>query len=161
MDLRTVHQGVHRRKRRKRLGRGPSSGHGKTATRGHKGQRSRAGTELPHILFEGGQMPLARRIPKRGFHNRFRKVGAEVNVGDLQRHFQDGDRVDEEALRRARLLRGSYDYIKILGDGPLTKKLTVVADRFSKSAEQKILAAGGTVLRRFRGTAEPATAVSS
>ncbi len=147
MDLKQVHVGVHRRKRRKRVGRGPGSGHGKTATRGHKGQKSRAGTEKPHILFEGGQMPLARRIPKRGFHNRFAKVGVHVNVRDLEKYFQDGDRVDEEALRARRLVRGRFDYIKILGDGTLTKRLTVVAHRFSKSAEEKILAAGGQVER--------------
>ncbi len=147
MDLKEVHLGVHRRKRRKRVGRGPGSGHGKTATRGHKGQKSRAGTEKPHILFEGGQMPLARRIPKRGFNNRFAKVGVHVNVRDLEKYFQDGDRVDEQALRARRLVRGRFDYIKILGDGTLTKRLTVVAHRFSKSAQEKILAAGGQVER--------------
>jgi len=147
MDLKAVHVGVHRRKRRKRVGRGPGSGHGKTATRGHKGQKSRAGTEKPHILFEGGQMPLARRIPKRGFHNRFAKVVAHVNLRDLERCFSDGDRVDEAALRARRLVRGRFDYIKILGDGTLTKRLTVVAHRFSKSAAEKIIAAGGSIER--------------
>lgn len=147
MDLKQVHVGVHRRKRRKRVGRGPGSGHGKTATRGHKGQKSRAGTEKPHILFEGGQMPLARRVPKRGFNNRFAKTVVCVNVRDLERCFQDGDRVDEAALRARRLVDGRFDYIKILGDGNLTKRLTVVAHRFSKSAVEKIEAAGGTVER--------------
>ncbi len=144
MILNDVHQGICKHRRRKRVGRGPGSGHGKTCGRGHKGQRSRSGFSQ-RVGFEGGQMPLARRIPKRGFHNRFAKVVATVNVGQLERLFQDGDRVDPESLRRCNLVKGRYDLLKVLGDGTLSKKLTVAAHRFSKSAQEKIQAAGGTV----------------
>ncbi len=144
MILNDVHRGIHKRRRPKRVGRGPGSGHGKTCGRGHKGQRSRSGFSQ-RVGFEGGQMPLARRIPKRGFHNRFAKVVATVNVGQLEGLFQDGDTVNPEALRRCNLVKGRYDVLKVLGDGTLTKKLTVAAHRFSKSAVEKIQAAGGKV----------------
>ncbi len=144
MILNDVHRGIRKRRRPKRVGRGPGSGHGKTCGRGHKGQRSRSGFSQ-RVGFEGGQMPLARRIPKRGFHNRFAKVVATVNVGQLESLFQNGDTVDPEALRRCNLVKGRYDVLKVLGDGTLTKKLTVSAHRFSKSAVEKIQAAGGKV----------------
>ena len=143
MDLKQVHQGVHRRKGKKRVARGPGSGHGKTGSRGTKGQKSRAGAEKPHRLFEGGQMKIARRIPKRGFNNRWAKTFAVVNVCDLNEAFQDGETVDVDSLRRLRLTRGQFDGVKILGDGELTKKLTVRAHKFSESARAKITAAGG------------------
>src|SRR6202140_4103290 len=102
MDLSTVHQGIHKHKRRKRVGRGPGSGHGKTATRGSKGQWSQAGANMPPEIFEGGQMPLFRRIPKRGFSNAtWAKSYLVVNVGDLDQSFDDGATVDPAALRRA------------------------------------------------------------
>src|ERR1700731_3403536 len=103
MDLSTVHQGIHKRKPKKRVGRGIGSGHGKTATRGSKGQWASAGHNMPTQVFEGGQMPLFRRIPKRGFsHRTWRKTFLVVNVGDLNA-FNDGDNVDHESLRKAGL----------------------------------------------------------
>ena len=142
MDLKTVHQGIGRHRPRKRIGRGIGSGRGGTSTRGNKGQKSRAGSK-PHGLFEGGQMKLARRIPKRGFHNRWALTYAVVNVKELDSTFQDGDTVDPAKLRELGLAKGRYDAIKILGDGELTKKLSVKAHKFSQSAQSKIAGAGG------------------
>jgi large subunit ribosomal protein L15 len=145
MDLSTVHHGVHKRRLKKRVGRGIGSGHGKTAGRGHKGQYASAGANMPHALFEGGQMKLFRRVPKRGFSNaRFQEEFIVVNVSDLEAHFQDGDVVDQAALKKAGLANGHADGIRILGNGELTKKLTVKARHFSKSAAEKITARGGT-----------------
>ena len=127
---------------RKRVGRGPGSGQGKTAGRGEKGQKSRSGY-TSKLGFEGGQMPLQRRLPKRGFTNIFKKNHAVVNVSELER-FDNGATVDEAALRKAGLVKGQNDGIKILGDGKLTKKLTVHATKFSESARKQIEAAGGT-----------------
>jgi large subunit ribosomal protein L15 len=127
---------------RKRVGRGPGSGHGKTASRGEKGQKSRAGFSR-QLGFEGGQMPLHRRLPKRGFTNIFKKEHAVVNVSDLER-FDNGATVDEAALRKAGLIKGSNDGVKILGDGKLSKTLTVHAAKFSASARKQIEAAGGS-----------------
>jgi large subunit ribosomal protein L15 len=127
---------------KKRLGRGPGSGHGKTAGRGEKGQKSRSGYSGKRG-FEGGQMPLHRRIPKRGFTNIFKKDYAVVNVSDLDR-FDNGATVDEAALRAAGLVKGQHDGVKVLGDGELSKKLTVSATKFSKSAREIIEKAGGT-----------------
>jgi len=128
--------------RRKRLGQGESSGRGKTAGRGGKGQTARSGSSI-RIGFEGGQMPLIRRIPKRGFNNaRFATVYLPVNVESLN-DFEDGARVDEAALRARGLATGKSDGIKILGDGELSKKLTVCANAFSASARSKIEAKGG------------------
>jgi large subunit ribosomal protein L15 len=127
---------------RKRVGRGPGSGHGKTAGRGEKGQKSRTGFSRM-LGFEGGQMPLHRRLPKRGFTNIFKKEIAVVNVSELER-FENGATVDEGALRKAGLVKGRADGIKILGDGKLTKKLTVHANKFSASAKKHIEAAGGS-----------------
>lgn len=146
MDLSQVHQGIQKRKRLKRVGRGPGSGHGKTATRGAKGQYSSAGANLPAPYFEGGQMPLFRRIPKRGFsHATWAKHYHVVNVGDLGKRFEDGATVDVDALRKVGLAKGPADGVRILGDGELGKRLTVKAHHFSKSAEEKIKANGGTV----------------
>jgi large subunit ribosomal protein L15 len=129
--------------RRKRLGQGESSGHGKTSGRGGKGQTARSGSSI-RIGFEGGQMPLIRRIPKRGFNNvRFGTQYVAVNVGDLNK-FEDGARVDEAALRSVGLANGRASGVKILGEGDLTKKLTVNASAFSASAKAKIEAKGGT-----------------
>ena len=129
--------------RRKRLGQGESSGHGKTSGRGGKGQTARSGSSI-RAGFEGGQMPLIRRIPKRGFNNaRFTLRYLAVNVGDLDR-FDNGARVDETTLRAAGLANGRADGVKILGDGELTKKLTVSAHAFSASARTKIETRGGT-----------------
>ena len=145
MDLSSVHQGIHKRKRKKRVGRGIGSGHGKTATRGSKGQWASAGANRPTPAFEGGQMPLFRRIPKRGFsHRSWDKHFHIVNVGTLDRVFTDGDTVDLEALRKAGLARGPADGVRILGDGELSKRLAVRAHHFSKSAREKITAMGGS-----------------
>jgi large subunit ribosomal protein L15 len=128
--------------RRKRLGQGESSGHGKTSGRGGKGQTARSGSSI-RIGFEGGQMPLIRRIPKRGFNNkRFTTAYLPVNVESLNA-FDNGARVDEAALRAAGLASGKSDGIKILGTGELTKKLTVVASAFSAGARAKIEGKGG------------------
>ena len=126
---------------RKTLGRGPASGQGKTAGKGHKGQKARAGySSKPG--FEGGQMPLQRRLPKRGFNNIFRTEYVTVNVGSLN-VFEDGAVVDLQALLDARVISKACDGVKILANGNLTKKLTVKADAFSASAKEKIEAAGG------------------
>lgn len=147
MILDDIHRGVQKRKARKRVGRGPGSGHGKTSGRGHKGYYSRAGASR-RLGFEGGQMPLARRVAKRGFNNKaFAKVVAIVNLSDLERRFQDGGDVTIESLLANDLVSGRFDIVKILGDGDLTVKLNVTAHRFSKTAEEKIQAAGGTVNR--------------
>jgi large subunit ribosomal protein L15 len=128
--------------RTKRLGQGESSGHGKTSGRGGKGQTARSGSSV-RIGFEGGQMPLIRRIPKRGFNNaRFTTKYIGVNVGDLNK-FDDGARVDETALRSVGLANGRAHGVKILGEGELSKKLTVSASAFSASAKTKIEAKGG------------------
>ena len=145
MKLHDVHQGIKANKPRKRIGRGSGSGHGKTSGRGHKGQRSRAGFSS-HIAFEGGQMPLARRIPKRGFTNSFARTVFAVNVSDLNERFEDGAEVNVESLRERNLAKRRFDELKILGNGELTKKLKVSAHRFSKSAEEKIKQAGGEVV---------------
>lgn len=131
-------------KRRRRIGRGTGSGRGKTCGRGHKGGGSRAGS-TSISLYEGGQMPLFRRLPKRGFGNRKFAVSFEiVNVSQLER-FEDGAAIGIEQLSDAGLINSNRSKIKILGKGELTKKLQVTAHKFSKTAEQKIIASGGTV----------------
>ena len=125
----------------KRKGRGHGTGNGKTAGRGHKGQKARSGGGV-RIGFEGGQMPLARRIPKRGFHNIFAKPLESVNVSALNQ-FEDGAVVDAQALLESRILSKCQYGVKILGNGEITKKLTVKANAFSESAKAKIEAAGG------------------
>ncbi len=127
----------------KRIGRGPASGQGKTAGKGHKGQKARAGRGM-RPGFEGGQMPLQRRLPKRGFNNIFAKEIAIVNVGALNDAFEAGAVVDAAALIESGLVKKELDGIKVLGHGELTKALTVKADAFSKEAKAKIEAAGGT-----------------
>jgi large subunit ribosomal protein L15 len=145
MDLTTVHVGIHKIRKKKRVGRGVGSGHGKTASRGAKGQWASAGAKKPTQLFEGGQMQLFRRIPKRGFsHATWDKTFLIVNVGDLNLAFEDGATVDPEALRKVGLAKGLADGVRILGNGELTKKLSIKAHHFSKSAAEKIAAKGGT-----------------
>ncbi len=129
------------RPERKRVGRGHGSGNGKTAGKGHKGQNARSGGGV-RIGFEGGQMPLARRIPKRGFNNIFAKTYAIVNVADLNK-FESGAQVDAEALLQAGLIKKACDGVKVLGNGELEKSLTVKAAAFSASAKEKIEKAGG------------------
>ncbi|MCP4194659.1 MAG: 50S ribosomal protein L15 [Planctomycetaceae bacterium] len=146
MRLDEVHQGVTKNKKRRRVGRGPGSGHGKTSGRGHKGQGSRAGWSQ-HPTFQGGAMPLVRRVPKRGFNNKWGKRVVIVNVEDLENTFQAGDEVSPEILENTPLLGHQFDELKVLGNGELTKKLTVSAHRFSQSAAEKIEKAGGKVVR--------------
>jgi len=124
-----------------RRGRGHASGNGKTAGKGHKGQKARSGA--PRIGFEGGQMPLYRRLPKRGFKNRNKKIIVAVNLSALER-FEDGATVDVDALMEAGIVKEPRDGVKILGNGELTKKLNVKVDAFSASAKEKIEALGGT-----------------
>ena len=129
------------KKEAKRIGRGHGSGQGKTAGKGHKGQKARAGKGM-RVGFEGGQMPLQRRIPKRGFNNIFRKNVVAINVGTLNK-FEDGAVVDIAALTEKGIVKNSFDSVKILSNGTITKKLTVKANAFSKGAVAKIEAAGG------------------
>jgi large subunit ribosomal protein L15 len=139
----TAIAGAH--KRRNRVGRGQGSGNGKTSGRGHKGAGSRSGNSL-RLADEGGQMPLFRRLPKRGFNNAlFARRYEIVNVSQLERSFEDGASVSMDELIGAGLVNSRKSRIKILGDGELTKKLTVSAHKFSKSAEQKIAGCGGKV----------------
>ncbi|MBR2785122.1 MAG: 50S ribosomal protein L15 [Clostridia bacterium] len=125
----------------KRVGRGIGSGLGKTAGKGHKGQKARTGGKIRRG-FEGGQTPLYRRLPKRGFKNHFAKEYAVVNLSDLEK-FENGTTVNAELLLSEGIIRKELDGVKVLGNGTLTKKLTVVAAKFSKTAEEKIQAAGG------------------
>ena len=125
-----------------RVGRGPGSGNGKTAGKGHKGQNARSGGGV-RPGFEGGQLPLYRKLPKRGFHNKFATEYAIVNVATLDKYFQDGDVVTLEALLAKKIIRKAFDGLKVLGDGEITKKLTVQATVFSAAAKEKITAAGG------------------
>ena len=130
------------KKARKRIGRGPASGQGKTAGKGHKGQLARAGRGM-RAGFEGGQMPLQRRIPKRGFVNIFRTEMAIVNLSSLEERFDAGETVTVEALVEKGLVKKVLDGVKVLGYGEITKALTVQANAFSETAKQKIEAAGG------------------
>ncbi|WP_050026983.1 50S ribosomal protein L15 [Verrucomicrobium sp. BvORR034] len=131
--------------RRKRVGCGESSGHGKTSGRGHKGQKARSGGAI-RPGFEGGQMPLHRRLPKKGFNNtQFRDSTEVVNVGDLDGRFDDGAVVNQQSLRDVGLVKRRCDVVKILGDGVVERKLTVQVDKISASAKEKIEKAGGTV----------------
>ena len=127
----------------KRIGRGHGSGWGKTAGKGHKGQKARAGKGM-RVGFEGGQMPLQRRIPKRGFNNIFAKTVVAINVGTLNK-FEDGAVVDIAALVEKGIVKNSFDSVKILSNGTITKKLTVKASAFSEGAKAKIEAAGGKI----------------
>ena len=144
MILDDVHRGIHKHRKRKRIGRGMGSGTGKTSGRGHNGYYSRSGSSK-RVGFEGGQMPLARRIAKRGFNNRkFATQVAIINLTTLEKTFENGATVSPEVLIEKGLVKGRFDVIKILANGQLTKKLTVQAHRFSRSAEDAITAQGGT-----------------
>lgn len=144
MKLHDVNRGVTKFKKTKRLGRGIGSGQGKTAGRGHKGQGSRGGWNQPHT-FQGGMSPLVRRIPKRGFNNSYALNVGIVNVGDLETAYEVGEEVNAESLRTKDLLKGRFDIIKVLGNGDLSKKLTIAAHRFSASAREKIEKSGGQI----------------
>ena len=143
MILNDVHTGIQKRKPRKRIGRGTGSGHGKTSGRGHKGYYSRSGSRR-RAGFEGGQSPLFLRVAKRGFNNAaFAATVVIINVGQLEKAFDDGAEITVEALVSKGLIPSRHDALKILGDGEIKKKFTVKAHRFSRSAEEKIVAAGG------------------
>ena len=133
-------------KKPKRVGRGSSSGLGSTAGKGNKGQQSRSGSAVPYVGFEGGQMPLYRRIARRGFSNApFKKVFACVNLCDLEAKFADGETVNRESLKNKGLLCKVVDGVKVLGNGDITKKLNVEVEKISASAKDKIEKAGGSV----------------
>ena len=130
------------KKKSKRIGRGHGSGWGKTAGKGHKGQKARSGGSI-RPGFEGGQMPLQRRVPKRGFNNIFAKNVVAVNLSALNRKFNDGDTVDVETLRAAGVVKNGFDAVKVLGNGKIDKKLNVKVSAYSESAKAAIEAAGG------------------
>ena len=130
------------KKKSKRIGRGHGSGWGKTAGKGHKGQKARSGGSI-RPGFEGGQMPLQRRVPKRGFNNIFAKNVVAVNLSALNRKFNDGDTVDAEAIKAAGVVKNGFDAVKVLGNGKIDKKLNVKVSAYSKSAKAAIEAAGG------------------
>jgi large subunit ribosomal protein L15 len=133
-------------KARKRIGRGQGSGHGKTAGRGHKGQKSRAGYSRRHV-YEGGQMPLFRKLPKVGFSNfNFARKYEIINGNQLEKFFEDGAEISVEQMVKIGLVDSEKSMVKVLGNGELTKKLNVSAHKFSKSAEQKISQCGGTAV---------------
>jgi len=145
MNLSDANRRIHRHKKPRRIGRGIGSGHGKTAGRGHKGQGQLAGWSA-HPAFEGGQTQLVRRVPKRGFHNRFAPDVFVVNIADLDELFAAGDEVTPDTLREKGRIKGEIDELKILGNGELTKKLKVSAHRFSNAALEKIRQAGGETI---------------
>ncbi len=146
MNLHTLKPNRGAKHRVKRLGCGESSGQGKTSGRGHKGQKSRSGGGV-RPGFEGGQMPLHRRLPKRGFNNtRFQDKIAVVNVAFLNDRFEDGDTVNMETLKAARLVKGTYVTVKVLGNGDISKKLTVEGCKVSATAKEKIEKAGGSIV---------------
>ena len=145
MRLHTLKPNPGAKHRRKRLGIGESSGKGKTSGKGHKGQKARSGGSI-RLGFEGGQMPIYRRLPKRGFNNKaFKTFYGVVNLDSFEKHFSNGDVVNEEALRKIGLVNGRFDGVKILGRGEITKSLTLVVDEVSAIAREKIEKAGGSV----------------
>lgn len=145
MKLHTLAPNKGAKHRVKRLGCGESSGHGKTSCKGNKGQKARSGSGT-RVGFEGGQMPLHRRLPKRGFNNVNFKTKVEVvNLAQIEKAFNDGDTVDGEALRKAGLINRACDQIKVLGQGEITKKVSLVVDTISASAKEKVEKAGGSV----------------
>lgn len=147
MMIHDVHEGIHTQPNRKRVGRGIGSGHGKTAGRGHKGAKSRSGYRR-HFGRQGGQMPIARRVAKRGFNNaQFQLAIAEVNVSAFEAAFAANTVVTPELMAEKGLAKGRFEIVKILGFGEITKPLEISAHRFSASAEQKIQAAGGKITK--------------
>jgi large subunit ribosomal protein L15 len=146
MRLHTIKPNPGAKHRRKRLGIGESSGKGKTSGKGHKGQKARSGGSI-RPGFEGGQMPIYRRLPKRGFTNApFKTVYGVVNLDSLEKNFSPGETVNEESLRKIGLVKGRFDGVKVLGRGEVTKALTIEVDEISETARLKIEKAGGKVL---------------
>jgi large subunit ribosomal protein L15 len=144
LDLSTLSPSPGSRRKRKRVGRGPSSGHGKTSGRGHNGQKSRSGYSR-RFGFEGGQTPVNRRLPKRGFTHMERHLFAEVNLDVLNDNFNDGDEVTTEALVQKAIVKDYKGGVKVLGRGEITKKLSLKVNAISQSAKDKIEGAGGSV----------------
>ncbi len=144
MNENEVHEGIVKHRARKRIGRGVGSGTGKTSGRGHNGHKSRSGYSR-HPMFNGGDLPLVRRIPKRGFHNKFAPSVFAVNVGDLDAVFAAGEEVTPISLREKGLVKVVCDEVKILANGDVTKALKLTVTRISEAAKQKIEAAGGSV----------------
>lgn len=132
------------KKRKKRVGRGSGSGLGTTAGKGHKGQKARSGGSV-QLGFEGGQMPLIRRLPKRGFTNRFAKEYEVVNLGVLEEKFNDGEVVSIKTLKERNIIKGNKDGVKILGDGEFSKKLIIDVDKISDAAAKKVVEQGGEI----------------
>ena len=145
ITLHNLHPNPGATKKRKRVGRGPGSGRGKTSVRGQKGQKSRTGSHGARVGFEGGQMPLQIRLPKRGFNNPFRIEAYPINVSTLEERFETGATIDLDMLRTAGIVPRKTKVLKVLGSGTLSKKFSITAQRFSKSAIAKIEAAGGSV----------------
>jgi large subunit ribosomal protein L15 len=162
MNLNDIHRGVHKNKKRMRIGRGPGSGKGKTSGRGHKGQGQLAGWSAPSV-FEGARMPLIRRVPKRGFNNQWGPRVLVVNLGELEDAFKAGQEVDLESLKAAGLCKRPCDVVKVLGNGKFTKKLKITAHRFSATALEKIKQAGGeaVVLPKPKPVAKKAKAAAA
>ncbi|MGN6546269.1 MAG: 50S ribosomal protein L15 [Aureliella sp.] len=151
MNINEINEGITKHKKRDRIGRGIGTGKGKTAGRGHNGHKSRSGYSR-HPVFQGGDLPLVRRIPKRGFHNKFALTVVAVNLGQINEVFNAGEEVNPTTLQERGLIKRRFDEIKVLGDGELTKGLKVSAHKFSQSALEKLSAAGGsgTVLKARR-----------
>ena len=146
MRLHTLKPNPGAKHRRKRLGIGESSGKGKTSGKGHKGQKARSGGSI-RLGFEGGQMPIYRRLPKRGFNNKqFKTFYGVVNLDALEKHFKAGDTINEASLRKLGLVNGNFDGVKILGRGEVSKSFTVEVDEVSAAAREKIEKAGGKVV---------------
>ncbi len=151
MNLNEVNQGITRHRKPRRIGRGSGSGHGKTATRGHNGHKSRSGYSS-HPTFQGGDLPLVRRIPKRGFNNKFALDVVSINLGQIAQVFDAGDEINPKTLQERGVIKRRFDEIKVLADGEVTKALKISAHRFSEAAVAKLQAAGGsaTVIKARR-----------
>lgn len=143
MNLNEINEGITGHKKRLRVGRGSGSGHGKTAGLGHNGHKSRSGYSR-HPTFQGGDLPLVRRIPKRGFHNKFALTVVAVNLGQIAELFEAGDEINPKTMQDRGLIKRRCDEIKVLGDGELTKPLKISANKFSQAALEKLKSAGGT-----------------
>jgi len=143
MNLAEINEGITKHKKRTRLGRGPGSGQGKTAGRGHNGHKSRSGYSR-HPTFQGGDLPLVRRIPKRGFNNKFALTVVAINLGQIAEFFDTDDVINPQTLQERGIIKRRFDEIKVLGDGELTKPLKISAHRFSQAALDKLASVGGT-----------------
>lgn len=143
LSLSDVNAGITKNRLRRRIGRGPGSGQGKTAGRGHNGHKSRSGYSR-HPVFQGGDLPLVRRVPKRGFNNKFALNVVSINLGQIAQVFDAGDEITPKTLQERGVIKRRFDEIKVLGDGEVTKALKISAHRFSQSALEKLKAVGGT-----------------